>query len=158
MSPAIDLVAEDDLQEGGIVQLLPAGQGDALGQGCRHSCGAIGVTEGYGTSVSSRSTAHENLRVSSLLPNRHEEAEAYYHRGISYAEKGEYDQAIADYEATLQINPDHAIAFHNRGLAYFDKGDYDRAIADFDEALRLNPDYESAYCNRGNAYYEKEGI
>ena len=30
---AIDLVTEDDLQEGGIVQLFPAGQCDALGQG-----------------------------------------------------------------------------------------------------------------------------
>ena len=34
---AVDLVREDDLQEGGVVQLLPAGQGDALGQ-CGGSC------------------------------------------------------------------------------------------------------------------------
>ena len=33
---AVHLVAEDDLQEGGVVQLLPAGQGDALGQGRSH--------------------------------------------------------------------------------------------------------------------------
>ena len=32
VSAAIDLVCEDDLQKGSIVQLLPAGQGDALGQ------------------------------------------------------------------------------------------------------------------------------
>ena len=36
MSPAVHLVCEDDLQERGIVQLLPAGQGDALGQGGGH--------------------------------------------------------------------------------------------------------------------------
>ena len=34
--PAVDLAAEDDFQEGGVVQLLPAGQGDALGQGGGH--------------------------------------------------------------------------------------------------------------------------
>ena len=36
-------------------------------------CGAIGVSGGYWTSGSSKSTAHEYLRVSSLLPNRHED-------------------------------------------------------------------------------------
>ena len=30
---AVDLVAEDDLQEGGVVQLLTTGQGDALESG-----------------------------------------------------------------------------------------------------------------------------
>ena len=30
---AIDLVAEDDFQEGGLVQLVPAGQGNAFGRG-----------------------------------------------------------------------------------------------------------------------------
>ena len=33
---AIDLVAEDDLQEGSVVQLVPTGQGDAFGQGGGH--------------------------------------------------------------------------------------------------------------------------
>ncbi len=36
LGAAVDLVGEDDLQEGGLVQLLPAGQGDALGQGGGH--------------------------------------------------------------------------------------------------------------------------
>ena len=36
VSAAVDLVCEDDLQEGSVVQLLPAGQGDALGQGGGH--------------------------------------------------------------------------------------------------------------------------
>ena len=36
VSAAVNLVAEDDLQEGGVVQLLPARQGDALGQGGGH--------------------------------------------------------------------------------------------------------------------------
>ena len=36
VSAAVYLVAEYDLQEGGVVQLLPAGQGDAFGQGGSH--------------------------------------------------------------------------------------------------------------------------
>ena len=33
---AVDLVAEDDFEEGSVVQLVPTGQGDALGQGGGH--------------------------------------------------------------------------------------------------------------------------
>ena len=33
---AVYLVGEDDLQEGSVVQLVPAGQGDAFGQGGGH--------------------------------------------------------------------------------------------------------------------------
>ena len=36
VSAAVDLVTEDDLQEGGIVQLVPSGQGNAFGQGGGH--------------------------------------------------------------------------------------------------------------------------
>ena len=36
VGPAVHLVAEDDLQEGSVVQLFPAGQGDAFGQGGGH--------------------------------------------------------------------------------------------------------------------------
>ena len=33
---AVDLVAEDDFQKGSVVQLIPAGQGDTLGEGGGH--------------------------------------------------------------------------------------------------------------------------
>ena len=36
VSPAVDLVREDDFEEGGVVQLLSSRQGDALGQGVEH--------------------------------------------------------------------------------------------------------------------------
>ena len=36
VSAPVDLVAEYDLQDGGVVQLLPPGQGDALRQGGGH--------------------------------------------------------------------------------------------------------------------------
>ena len=36
VSAAVYLVLEDDFQEGGVVQLLPSGQGDAFGQGVGH--------------------------------------------------------------------------------------------------------------------------
>jgi len=65
---------------------------------------------------------------------------AYYYRGVAYDEKGEYDQAIADYTEAIRINPEDGDFYYNRGLAYGDKGEGDQAIADYTEAIRINPD------------------
>ena len=40
---------------------------------------------------------------------------AYYNRGFAYEEKGEHDQAIADYTEAIRLKPDYAEAYYNRG-------------------------------------------
>ena len=67
------------------------------------------------------------------------DAQAYNNRGIAYAEKGDYDRAIQDYDKAIKLNLDFAEAYFNRGLAYAEKGDYDRAIQDYDKASELRP-------------------
>src|SRR5215472_1091479 len=42
-------------------------------------------------------------------------AAAFSYRGIGYARKGEYYQAIRDYDQAIQLAPDFAIVFNNRG-------------------------------------------
>ena len=41
--------------------------------------------------------------------------------GVAYDSKGQYDQAIADYNKALEINPKSAIAYTNPGIAYYNK-------------------------------------
>jgi tetratricopeptide (TPR) repeat protein len=67
------------------------------------------------------------------------DADAYYNRGYSYAEKGEFDQAIADYTEAVMLNPVDDKAYYDRGNAWLKKGDSVRARADWEEALRINP-------------------
>ena len=59
-------------------------------------------------------------------------------RGIAYVKAGDYDRAIADFDAALRSNPNHVRAHINRGNANFAKRDYDRAIADFGQAIRID--------------------
>ncbi len=77
------------------------------------------------------------------------DAGAYNKRGVAYARKGQYDQAISDFNKALEINPRYATAYYNRGVAYARKGQYDQAISDFTKALEINPRYATAYYNRG---------
>ena len=81
-------------------------------------------------------------------------AEAYLARGDGYATNRQWDLAIADYSAALQMRPDWAEAYNNRGYAYYWQGDGDgaRALADYNKAIELRPDYAYAYNNRGAAY------
>ncbi len=82
-------------------------------------------------------------------------ANAFYNRGNAHSAKGEHDQAVADFDEALKLEPRNASALNNRGSARADKGETDAAIADFDAALKLNGRYASAWFNRANAYAAK---
>jgi len=62
---------------------------------------------------------------------------AYYGRGVAYGEKGEGDQAIADYTEAIRINPDFALAYYGRGIAYRKKGVESKSKADLSRAKEL---------------------
>jgi lipoprotein NlpI len=82
-------------------------------------------------------------------------AVARYNRGNALAAKGNYDDAIADYDAAIKLAPKNARAYNNRGTVYRDTGDGARALADFTEAAKLNPRDADAHYNLGNAYAAK---
>ncbi len=62
---------------------------------------------------------------------------------------GNYEQAIADYNSCLAIQPDDAGALHSRGLAYERMGKSDRALEDYQQATSTNPQLADVYINRG---------
>jgi tetratricopeptide (TPR) repeat protein len=84
------------------------------------------------------------------------DAWTYNNRGLAYAEEGDYELAIANYNQAIKQNPNFVeMYYYNRGSAYFNKGDYDSAIWDFSKAIQLESNFAMAYNNRGLAYVEK---
>ena len=78
---------------------------------------------------------------------------AYNNRGIAYAELGQFQSAIEDYNHSLQVAKDNNyIAHNNRGIAYAELGQFQSAIEDYNETIRLEPGDPEGYYNRGNAY------
>jgi len=84
-----------------------------------------------------------------------EDAAFYHNRGVDWANKGEPDKAIADFDQALRLKPDYASAYTHRGHAWTDKGEVDKAIEDLNRALQLNPDDANGYAFRGLAWSGK---
>lgn len=77
---------------------------------------------------------------------------AYFARGRTFFEQGEYNQAIEQFTKALQMDPKDAMSYYNRGLAYVAKTEYQEAIADYTSALHQNPRNAMAYYHRGIAH------
>jgi tetratricopeptide (TPR) repeat protein len=82
-------------------------------------------------------------------------ATAYNNRGVAYRLKGNYAQAIEDFNEAIRLVPKYASAFNNRGVAYRNMGDLDRAVADYDQAIGIKSDYVAAFYNRALVLADK---
>jgi tetratricopeptide (TPR) repeat protein len=79
-------------------------------------------------------------------------SQAHILRGNAYFKKGNYDQALNDYNDAIKLVPSNPVAVNNRGNIEARLGQYDKAIADYSEAIHLNPGYANAFNNRCFAY------
>lgn len=77
----------------------------------------------------------------------------YTQRGNAYFEKGQYTQAIGEYNEALEKNPSYIVAYHNRSVAYTRLEQYDRAVNDCNKALQLDPQHANSYYTRGLSYW-----
>lgn len=68
---------------------------------------------------------------------------------------GEFDQAIADCNEALRLDPRCPMAFDRRAQALTGKGNLDEALADFEKAIKLTPQYASTYSQRARAWLRK---
>ena len=82
-------------------------------------------------------------------------AEELNNKGNELVGQGRYDEAIAQFDKAIELDPEYADAYYYRGLAYYYKRDFDKAIADSSKVIELDPEDIRAYCNRGLAYYYK---
>ena len=63
------------------------------------------------------------------------------------AEKGRFDESVAQWNLALGISPDDAKAHNNLGRALAGKGDFDQAIVHWQKALEIDPRYWEAHNN-----------
>jgi tetratricopeptide (TPR) repeat protein len=76
-----------------------------------------------------------------------------YLAGLNNLTKKNFQDALSNFNRTIDLDPSIQEAFLMRGILYLEKEMYREAITDFTKYISLNPkDYE-AYNNRGFAYF-----
>jgi tetratricopeptide (TPR) repeat protein/ankyrin repeat protein len=89
--------------------------------------------------------------VSIALPN----VQSLIEDGQKYFDKGDYDNAIKQFDEIIKNDPKNVLGYAWRGNTYRRKNQFDTAIKDFNEAISLDPKYSFAYSRRGEAYRGK---
>ena len=77
--------------------------------------------------------------LASTSRTAYQRAHAYRTRGLAHAAKGDFDQALADYEAGIRVSPGIAEIYVSRAEAYLAKGNRELAFGDFDSAIQVEP-------------------
>jgi tetratricopeptide (TPR) repeat protein len=77
-------------------------------------------------------------------------------RGNIFYARGDYAQALAQYDAAFVRDPTEVAAVFNRGNAKWALNDVPGAIEDWTRTLSIDPNYADALGNRGDAYRSQE--
>ncbi len=89
---------------------------------------------------------------------------AHNNLGLFFADRGQIDDAISQYESALKIrsgaeearyNLSNALVHNNLGNALVRKKLVDEAIAHYEKAVELRPDYADGHFNLGSALIRK---
>jgi tetratricopeptide (TPR) repeat protein len=80
------------------------------------------------------------------MTNNSKELE-HFNKGFILCNKGEYNEAIKEYDKELELNNKDWKAYHDRGMCKAALGKFDDAILDFEQALRINGDDYLSFVN-----------
>ncbi|MES2284693.1 MAG: tetratricopeptide repeat protein [Bacteroidota bacterium] len=91
-----------------------------------------------------RSYNEQMLNIFALKPGRD-----YFIKGNTNSDLKNYQEAIANYNKSIELDPKHFGAWYCRGFSKYQLQDYRGAIADLIEAIKLNPVYSDTWYYRG---------
>lgn len=86
-----------------------------------------------------------------ILEKFPDNAAVWSNRGNSRVSQNKLEEALADFNKSIELAPNVTDPYLNRGTALEGLGRWDEAIADYNHILELDPNDAMAYNNRGNA-------
>ncbi|MEY9935186.1 lipoprotein NlpI [Catenulispora sp. GP43] len=108
-----------------------------------HGDGGVGKT----FLIRRPATARRGARRSHGVPRRERVCRRKTHQALK-----RYDEALADFTRTIELDPDFEWAITNRGWTYQFMKRYDEALTDFTRSLELDPDKAWAIATRSQTY------
>jgi tetratricopeptide (TPR) repeat protein len=125
-----------------------------------------GVTATYLDKMSKYGSLNEFQRLNSDMPDgfiyNHDLAVPYYGRARALSNLGKQDEALADFEKAVSIDPKYAEAICERGILLIAKGTKDKGCMDLRKAKVLGNAkakelYEQNYCSSMSGSFVQAG-
>ena len=82
-----------------------------------------------------------------------DDGDKHFAAAMELASKGQLEEAIAEYDEAVRINPRDVAAYSNQGTLYNQLEQYQQAIESFSLAIGVNPNFNVLYNNRSISYY-----
>jgi tetratricopeptide (TPR) repeat protein len=89
------------------------------------------------------------------MPDSKQQAEDHYYNALDLFAEGRQDEAVAEYEKCLALDPCHSEALHGLARAYQDANRLDDSIAICKRLVELSPDDILAHTSLSIAYQKK---
>ena len=99
--------------------------------------------------------SRQPVSTPSVTPTPSGDAQSHLDLGASLIAENKLDQAIAEFEIALSLDPNLAEAHFRLGNAYFAQNKLDDAAAQFSQALDQDPTNVDARSNLGAVYYQR---
>ncbi len=91
----------------------------------------------------------EKLALFGFARNGSTDAGFYRERAMLHFEKGDFEQAISDFDQALRLQPDQPGLLFQRAAARASAGQVEKALEDYDLVLQIQPDDGPALAARG---------
>ncbi len=117
----------------------------AHGDDARRLYAYQGLCHGRGTLGQELPAALKDCNEAVSLSDKKKNPIALANRALVRLRLGDYDKAIADYDASLRMEPDKPWPLYGRGLAKLKKNQRAAGEADVAEAIKIGPNVAGAY-------------
>jgi tetratricopeptide (TPR) repeat protein len=97
------------------------------------------------------------LELLDAAPNKDLRYPLLVNRGLLWLERRQWDKAVADLQAAIQLDDRRWLAFQNLGQVYQQQNLSDQAVEQFTRAIELRPDSASLYRARAAANLDRKG-
>ena len=90
--------------------------------------------------------------------NKQQALNAHLEQASTYNANGDFDKAIAEYEAVIELDPDNAIYHLLLGKLYYDQERFDEAVVEYKKVAQLaalDPNLMITVPSAGDVYYEQ---
>lgn len=82
-------------------------------------------------------------------------AEPHRVQGTAFFKQGQHEQAAAEFQQAIRLDPNDAKTYNNLGNVYLKMGRLEEAHAAFERSVRLDPNQAVVHGNWGTAYFQQ---